>query len=1118
MPEIRDAAQRARALDAARSFIVQAPAGAGKTELLIQRYLTLLARVEHPESVVAITFTIKAAGEMRRRVLDALASVAGSEPEEPHKAQTWRLARAAAERDAACGWNLARNPSRLRILTIDSLCNSLVRRMPWLSRLGAPPEIVENAGGLYQEAARRTIDLVEDGTHGGDVARILRHLDNDYAALAKFLAGMLGRRDQWLRPRVGASLDRRGLERAMKNVIREALEAVRAAAPAVLAAELPPAARHAAENLAGDHPIAACAGLRELPGAAVQDLPAWLGIAELLLTKAGTWRKSGGVTKAIGFPQGSGDPKRRFQDLLGELDALAADDQFCARLDWLRSLPPAEFDPKQWEALEALIPVLRLAAAQLRMVFSERGEADFIEIALAAGTALGSEDDPTDLALALDYRIQHLLIDEFQDTSVTQAELIRRLVAGWEPGDGRTLFLVGDPMQSIFRFREAEVGLFLEAARSGLGPVRLEALQLETNFRSEQGIVEWVNDVFPRVLPTVDDIATGAVRFSPSSARKPAGAGPAVCVHAFFDKDYDGEAARVVEIVRDARERDPLAKIAVLVRARTHLPAILRALRRAEPPLRYRAVEIDQLGEIAITQDLLALTRALLHPADRVAWLAILRAPWCGLTLADLDALAADAPRDAVWELLRDETRVERLSQDGQARLRRILPVLGDALARRGTPLRAWIEACWTALGGPACATEPGDFENALAFLDLIETLDEGGDTSIDALAEEAGRLFAAPDPQAGDSLQAMTIHKAKGLEFDVVLVPGLGRELRRDEPKLLSWMERPVAGGGPELLLAPVKPADREKDRLSEYMKEIEKQKDCNQDGRLLYVAATRARRQLHLLGAAARTDKGLKARGLLAHLWPAVESEFVRAEQALAPQPETEDAATRTPPAPLRRLPAGWSLPAPPAPVTFAGSGPEPAAEPEKPPTFEWVGDTLRHVGTVVHQMFALVAREGSANWNPARAEACGPAIETALRTLGVPAREISGAAAKVLRAVTATLADERGRWILDNRHAEARSEYPLNGRVDGRTAAVRVDRTFVDAEGVRWIIDFKTSEHAGGDREAFLNAERERYRRPMALYRALFARFDPRPIRMALYFPLLSEWCEYLEAATA
>jgi len=226
---------------------------------------------------------------------------------------------------------------------------------------------------------------------------------------------------------------------------------------------------------------------------------------------------------------------------------------------------------------------------------------------------------------------------------------------------------------------------------------------------------------------------------------KPAGAGPAVCVHAFFDKDYDGEAARVVEIVRDARERDPLAKIAVLVRARTHLPAILRALRRAEPPLRYRAVEIDQLGEIAITQDLLALTRALLHPADRVAWLAILRAPWCGLTLADLDALAADAPRDAVWDLLRDESRVERLSEDGQARLGRILPVLGDALARRGTPLRAWIEACWTALGGPACATEPGDFENALAFLDLIETLDEGGDTSIDALAEEAGRLFAAP-------------------------------------------------------------------------------------------------------------------------------------------------------------------------------------------------------------------------------------------------------------------------------------------------------------------------------------------------------------------------------------
>jgi ATP-dependent exoDNAse (exonuclease V) beta subunit len=182
------------------------------------------------------------------------------------------------------------------------------------------------------------------------------------------------------------------------------------------------------------------------------------------------------------------------------------------------------------------------------------------------------------------------------------------------------------------------------------------------------------------------------------------------------------------------------------------------------------------------------------------------------------------------------------------------------------------------------------------------------------------------------------------------------------------------------------------------------------------------------------------------------------------------------------------------------------------EESPTFEWVGDTLRHIGTVVHQLFAQIARDGSAAWDR------GPAIETALRTLGVPASEIAGAAATVRRALAATLANERGRWILDKAHTEAHSEFPLIGLVDGHLRSVRVDRTFVDAEGVRWIVDFKTSEHAGGDLEGFLDAQREKYRSQMAAYRALFSRMDPRPIRMGLYFPLFAGWREYLEAATA
>ena len=127
-------------------------------------------------------------------------------------------------------------------------------------------------------------------------------------------------------------------------------------------------------------------------------------------------------------------------------------------------------------------------------------------------------------------------------------------------------------------------------------------------------------------------------------------------VHGFLD-DRD-EAARVVELVKASSG----ANVAVLVRARSHLIETVRILKQNKIP--FQAIEIDQLGERPVIEDLMALTFALLHPADRVSWLAILRAPWCGLELHDLHALAGADPRAAIWDLLHRE---ERISVDGKA-------------------------------------------------------------------------------------------------------------------------------------------------------------------------------------------------------------------------------------------------------------------------------------------------------------------------------------------------------------------------------------------------------------------------------------------------------------------
>src|SRR5258706_3044303 len=193
---VPDQEARAQALDPARSFIVQAPAGSGKTELLIQRYLVLLSTVQRPEEIAAITFTRKAAAEMKKRVLQALASARTARPpDEPHEALTWQHARKALEQDEKLGWWRLASAARLRIQTIDSLNASLTRQMPVLSRFGAQPESVEDTGALYKEAARNTLALLEqEGETAADVAAMLSHLDNNAAIAEGLLAGMLARR------------------------------------------------------------------------------------------------------------------------------------------------------------------------------------------------------------------------------------------------------------------------------------------------------------------------------------------------------------------------------------------------------------------------------------------------------------------------------------------------------------------------------------------------------------------------------------------------------------------------------------------------------------------------------------------------------------------------------------------------------------------------------------------------------------------------------------------------------------------------------------------------------------------------------------------------------------
>ncbi len=1094
-----DQAQRREALDPQRSFIVQAPAGSGKTELLIQRYLGLLSTVDHVEEIIALTFTRKAAGEMRERVLQALSDAqSGRAPESPHEAMTLELAGAALRRDRALGWHLAENPSRLRIQTIDALCAGLTRQMPLLSRFGAQPDSVEDASLLYREAAQATLELVDEDTAvADDVEVLLTHLDNDVSRVEGLLADMLARRDQWIR-RAGGH-ERETLESSLRHARHRALQRLHAALPAAATAELQAVAGYVFENLGA--------------GTFAGDAGNWSRLAQAFLTGDDGWRKR--LTKDEGFPAGKpGQPwKTRALELFAALDA----DPDCREaLADMRRLPPERYSDGQWRVLGPILRLLHYAVAQLKLVFQSRHQVDFTEVAQGALQALGSEDEPTDLALALDYRIRHLLIDEFQDTSISQNQLVARLMAGWTEGDGRTLFAVGDPMQSIYRFREAEVGLFLRARKEGIGGITLHPLSLASNFRSQAGIVEWVNAAFARVMPGIEDIASGAVPYTASTAVRKALQGTAVTVHPLIGDDGTEEARRVAGIVAEARRDDPAATVAILVRSRGHLRHIVPQLKAAG--LRFRAIDIEPLGQRPVVQDLLALTRALAHPADRVAWLALLRAPWCGLTLADLHVLAADATPAILWDALCDGARIARLSADGRERVLRLRGVLAECIAHRARkPLREQVAGAWYALGGPACVDSASALKDAETYFRYLDGHEDAGELpDREAFEEGLEGLYAAPDPAAGDGLQIMTIHKSKGLEFDVVILPGLARAPRGDDKALFLWTEQPDAAGGESLLLAPIHATEEDSDPIYDWIRRFHAHRQHLEDGRLLYVAATRARRRLHLFGSvkAKPGDDGAavitppSSQSLLGKLWPVLAPAFEAVAHDHRPQ-DAQPAGAAVIDQALRRLPAGWMLPA--APAAARWNAPADAVRVQDALEFSWAGETARHVGTVVHRWLQRIAEDGAAAWDGPRIGAQMPAIRAALAAQGVGDGEIDDAAARASRALANCIADERGRWIL-GRQDQARSEWRLTGVSGGQLANIVIDRSFVDAAGVRWIIDYKTSVHEGADVDAFLDNERERYRGQLERYARMLRAGGERRIRLGLYFPLLGGWREW------
>ncbi len=1132
---LADEKVRREALEPDQSFIVQAPAGSGKTELLIQRYLKLLGLANFPEEILAMTFTRKAAAEMKERIFSSLTEAQTQQcPQQPHARFTWELAQKALKQDQAREWKLMNNPARLRIVTIDSFCSSLTRRMPLLSRMGAGSGIQENARNLYRETARNILGLAENETnpYGVLVRNILRHIDNSKEDFIKKIVQLLEKRDQWMisffDPRENLEAyplnenARQDLEQTLAGLVQSQLAELEGLFSPKIQENILQIATYSGENLKNtnpSHPCACLANLSSFPDTIIDSLEIWKGLAHLFLTqeKVPAYRKQASVK--LGFPPRKDDDAKRMKtEFVDLVDSLQENPAILVTLAKVKKLPRGHFTNKEWGLLKSTIRLLAEINKGLKDVFSSRQITDFTEISLSAISGLVQKDEdgeehPTDLLYYLDCKIHHILVDEYQDTSFKQEMLLHKLTSEWSNEDGRTLFIVGDPKQSIYRFRDAEVGLFIKTQERGLGTLRLKPLSLESNFRSQKNLVDWVNTCFQKIFPDHSNPDLGAISYTPSSAVVKENMYPGVLYHPVPHHDdshaiSEEEARKITVLVKDLQLQYPTRSLAILVRGRIHLTSIVRHFN--ESNIAFKAEAIDSLADRSTILDLLSLLRALRFPGDRTAWLSVLRAPWCGLSLTDIHALVELDVATPVWFLLNDPSRIGLLSEGGQKRAQNLVHNIHHFLnGFADQNFRDVLEACWIKLGGPAClqGTSPDDIE--VFFNKVEEIIASGQEEQFENFEQILKNLYASPLAVPENAVQIMTIHKAKGLEFDFVILPGLGKRIKADEKHLVYWM--PHDDG---LLLAPIEGKGGETSPIYEFLSDLNKEKEDYETLRLLYVAATRAKSQLHLFGhlEPSKEEKWKpRSKSLLNKLWPHIKEEWLdKLNETMEPDPvESNQLLTET--HSIHRLPIDFSFPIA-ADSVIEGQVVDIENEKYNEPEYYWAGNKARCLGNVLHRCLHDIAVEGMDTWSEERIGNLKPNFKSALLGEGLPLEQAEDALESGLLALYRVFEDARGKWVLAS-HEDAHSEYPLTFFQDNRYIRNVIDRTFVD-DGIRWIIDYKTGTHKGEGKnlESFLDSEVQRYRQQLDRYESVLKKYGEKlPIKKALYFPLLKAWRE-------
>lgn len=1065
----QDTRARKTALDITNSYIIQAPAGSGKTELLIQRYLKLLTSVQHPKLICAVTFTKKACGELRTRIQQALqlTKIPCTDLSE-HKRLTLALAQEVNIHAKQLNWCIDNIALECNITTIDGMVNQ------WLSLAPTPYNAWINYDLIQQKQFYYDViaDFIQQfciNDHNDlhqDYQEILRynHCDQDY--IIRLLYSALSTREQWIREVIVSRMNTKLATSLASNIAQ--LHTTHIEQIPHQLHQLVSACIH---NLHCMNRIYSCADdayheLFELDhDSNTWNINQWQLFTTYLHTSSGTIRKQ--YQSKQGFlaqaqlkklEQSIQESLHTYAQQTKEILSDITQPDFCTLLTQLHTLPTIEND--EWCQLKPLLNILPPLVAFLHVSMQKQQKTDYSAKTMQLSLAL-QDDNHHALTEALYQQNEHLLIDEFQDTSHQQLALFEALVNLWQGDTQRTITIVGDPMQSIYGFRQAEVRLFEQVATQGLAQVKLQPLYLRRNYRSCDNIVNWCNNLFEKINHNNYFLAAQASHSDPLAS-----------VSWTANTDTATEAQRISEQIKRHQQQHPNDSIAILVRSRTQLTHIIPQLQQDN--INYSAQDIDNLSQEQALLDCLTLYMLAQNLYDRQHWIALLRSPFVGLSWCDIYTLAQ--PKDScIWDnICRQDIP---LSKDAQQQLERVKPILHAHLAMYQRKPHAQLTfKLWHALGGKWVIRSNAVYHYIEEFFTTLTGIDENNKNLSHYASglELLQNIHRKPTINNKHNIQIMTIHKAKGLEFDYVILPGLERMPPLLNKNLINSMEINI--DNKRLTLLHTQPKHQSHaSKLQHFIHTFKQKSTDKEQQRLCYVACTRAKKQLRLHYC---NNKPPHPRSWLTFMQPP-DAQIITS----TPKELDTDSVIKTH---LTRLPLEHTLPK--------------HLEIDLAHSTKSLTDitTAQQWGDVVHQYM---------NW--LHTSHLEPQVETVTEKIKLYCQQYRLDTNKHNNTFT---------WLCNRLHRMHQDEifkwlyakHPYRKHeqlIIYNQETLRVDRYFIDKNNILWIIDFKTYGTDQNSNHVELTKQQlDNYHKQLEKYQHALQEIHPTTkIKSALYFPL-------------